>query len=176
MGTASTMAVVAEALGMTIPGFAGTPAPDSRLLSMSHETGRLIVEMVAEGRRPSDIMTRESILNAIIAVAAVGGSTNSVMHLLAIAGRLGLDIALDDFDAAGRDVPLLANLQPSGQFLMDDLFRAGGVLALLSQIKEFFHPEPITVTGKPFADYLAGQAISHRAAPSSSRRRPPPNS
>ena len=114
MGTASTMAVVAEALGMTIPGFAGTPAPDSRLLSMSHETGRLIVEMVAEGRRPSDIMTRESVLNAIIAVAAVGGSTNAVMHLLAIAGRLGLDIALDDFDEAGRDVPLLVNLQPSG--------------------------------------------------------------
>ena len=92
MGTASTMAVVAEALGMTIPGFAGTPAADARLLSMSHETGRLIVDMVAAGRKPSDIMTRDSFLNAIVAVAAVGGSTNSVMHLLAIAGRLGVDL------------------------------------------------------------------------------------
>jgi dihydroxy-acid dehydratase len=159
MGTASTMAVVAEALGMTIPGFAGTPAPDSRLLSMSHETGRLIVEMVAEGRRPSDIMTRESVLNAIIAVAAVGGSTNAVMHLLAIAGRLGLDIALDDFDAAGRDVPLLVNLQPSGTFLMDDLYRAGGVLAALGQVRERLHPEPITVTGRPLVDYLADRPV-----------------
>ena len=159
MGTASTMAVVAEVLGMTIPGFAGTPAPDSRLLAMSHETGRLIVEMVREGRRPSDIMTRGAFLNAIIAVAAVGGSTNSVMHLLAIAGRLGVDLTLDDFDQAGRGVPLLVNLQPSGDFLMDDLYRAGGVLAALSQIKELFDDEPITVTGSPFVQYLIDRPV-----------------
>ncbi len=159
MGTASTMAVVAEALGMTIPGFAGTPAPDARLLTKSHETGRLIVELIEQGRRPSDIMTRESFLNAIIAVAAVGGSTNSVMHLLAIAGRLGIELDLDDFDEAGRDVPLLVNLQPSGQFLMDDLYRAGGVLAALAQVKELLHPEPITVTGRPLVDYLDDQPI-----------------
>ena len=154
MGTASTMAVVAEALGMTIPGFAGTPAADARLLSLSHETGRLIVDMVAAGRRPSDIMTKDAFLNAIIAVAAVGGSTNSVVHLLAIAGRLGLDLTLEDFDAAGAGVPVMANLQPSGKFLMDDLYRAGGVLALLTQVKDLLHPEPITVTGKPLVDYL----------------------
>lgn len=159
MGTASTMAVVAEALGMTIPGFAGTPAPDSRLLSLSHETGRLIVDMVAAGRRPSDIMTKDSFLNAIVAVAAVGGSTNSVVHLLAIAGRLGVELTLDDFDAAGAGVPVMANLQPSGEFLMDDLYRAGGVLALLSQVKDLFRPEPITVTGRPLVDYLGDHPV-----------------
>ncbi|WP_457967275.1 dihydroxy-acid dehydratase [Arthrobacter sp. D1-29] len=159
MGTASTMAVVAEALGMTIPGFAGIPAPDARLLSMSHDTGRLIVDMVAQGRRPSDVMTREAFLNAIIAVAAVGGSTNSVVHLLAIAGRLGVDLSLEDFDAAGAGVPVMANLQPSGTFLMDDLYRAGGVLALLSQIKDLLHPAPITVTGTPLVEYLVDQPV-----------------
>lgn len=159
MGTASTMAVVAEALGMTIPGFAGTPAADARLLSLSHDTGRLIVDMVAAGRKPSDIMTKDAFLNAIVAVAAVGGSTNSVVHLLAIAGRLGLDLTLEDFDAAGAGVPLMANLQPSGVFLMDDLYRAGGVLALLSQVKDLLHPEPITVTGTPLVDYLVGRPV-----------------
>ncbi|WP_382307486.1 IlvD/Edd family dehydratase [Herbiconiux sp. UC225_62] len=159
MGTASTMAVVAEALGMTIPGFAGTPAADARLLSLSHETGRLIVDMVAQDRKPSDIMTREAFLNAIVAVAAVGGSTNSVMHLLAIAGRLGIGLTLEDFDAAGAGVPVLANLQPSGAFLMDDLFRAGGVLAVLTQITDLLHPEPITVTGRPLVDYLVDRRV-----------------
>jgi dihydroxy-acid dehydratase len=159
MGTASTMAVVAEALGMTIPGFAGTPAPDARLLVLSHATGRLIVDMVAQNRRPSDIMTKESFLNAIVAVAAVGGSTNSVLHLLAIAGRLGIDLTLADFDAAGAGVPVMANLQPSGAFLMDDLYRAGGVLALLSQVKDLLHPEPITVTGTPLVDYLVDRPV-----------------
>ncbi|WP_430867357.1 IlvD/Edd family dehydratase [Demequina aurantiaca] len=159
MGTASTMAVVAEALGMSIPGFAGTPAPDARLLKMSHQTGGLIVEMVEQGRRPSDIMTKAAFLNAIVAVAAVGGSTNSVVHLLAIAGRLGVDLTLDDFDSAGAGVPVLANLQPSGAFLMDDLHRAGGVLALLSRIEDLLNPEPITVTGVPLVDYLGDQPV-----------------
>lgn len=159
MGTASTMAVVAEALGMTIPGFAGTPAADSRLLALSHETGRQIVEMIHADRRPSQIMVKESFINAIIAVAAVGGSTNSVVHMLAIAGRLGVQLTLEDFDRAGRDVPLLANLQPSGKFLMDDLYRAGGLLALLGQISNRFSSAPITVTGKPLTDYLPGNEI-----------------
>ena len=159
MGTASTMAVVAEALGMSIPGFAGTPAPDARLLSLSHDTGRLIVDMVAKDRKPSDIMTKDAFLNAIIAVAAVGGSTNSVVHLLAIAGRLGVDLTLEDFDAAGAGVPVMANLQPSGKFLMDDLYRAGGVLALLSQVKDLLDPTPITVTGAPLVDYLHDQPV-----------------
>ena len=159
MGTASTMAVMAEVLGMTLPGFAGIPAPDARLLSMSHETGRRIVEMVAADRTPSDIMVKESFLNAIIAIAATGGSTNSVVHLLAIAGRLGIDLTLDDFDAAGSGVPVMANLQPSGQFLMDDLFRAGGVLAVLSQVEELFHPEPIIVTGDTFVSSLGHRPV-----------------
>jgi len=159
MGTASTMAVVAEALGMTIPGFAGTPAPDSRLLSMSHETGRLAVELVEKNRRPSDIMTKDSFLNAIVAVAAVGGSTNSVMHLLAIAGRLGIDLTLEDFDRAGAGVPVMANLQPSGAFLMDDLYRAGGLLALLTQVRDLLRPEPITVTGVPLVEYLIDRPV-----------------
>ena len=159
MGTASTMAVVAETLGMTIPGFAGTPAPDARLLSLSHETGRQIVEMIHADRRPSQIMVKESFINAIIAVAAVGGSSNSVVHLLAIAGRLGVDLTLEDFDRAGRDIPLLANLAPSGKFLMDDLYRAGGLLALLGQISQKFSPVAITVTGRPFADYLTGHDV-----------------
>lgn len=159
MGTASTMAVVAEALGMTIPGFAGTPAADARLLALSHDTGRLIVDLVAQDRRPSDIMTKDAFLNAIIAVAAVGGSTNSVMHLLAIAGRLDIDLTLEDFDAAGSGVPVLANLQPSGKFLMDDLYRAGGLLALLTEVKDLFHPEPITVTGRPLVDYLVDHPV-----------------
>ncbi len=159
MGTASTMAVMAEALGMTLPGFAGTPAPDARLLTLSHDTGRQIVDMVAQQRRPSDILTKEAFLNAIIAIAAVGGSTNSVLHVLAIAGRVGVDLTLDDFDAAGAGVPVMANLQPSGQFLMDDLFRAGGVLALLTQVRDLFHPEPITVTGARFVDSLAAHPV-----------------
>jgi dihydroxy-acid dehydratase len=159
MGTASTMAVVAEALGMTLPGFAGIPAADARLLAKSHDTGRHIVEMVKSDRKPSDILIRESFINAIIAVAAVGGSTNSVVHLLAIAGRLGINLSLEDFDAAGSNIPLLANLQPSGKFLMDDLYRAGGLLALLSQISDRFSSQPITVTGKPLTDYMTGQEI-----------------
>ena len=127
MGTASTMAMVAEALGSTIPGMAGTPAPDSRLLEGSHEAGRLAVEMVAADRRPSEVFSRGSFLNAIVALAAVGGSTNAVVHLLAIAGRLGIELTQDDFDRTGADVPLLVNLQPAGTFLMEDFHRAGGL-------------------------------------------------
>jgi len=154
MGTASTMAVVAEALGMTLPGIAGTPAPDSRLLERAHATGRLAVEMVAAGRRPSEVMTRGSFLNAIVALAAFGGSTNAVVHLLAIAGRLGVELALEDFDRTGFGVPLLVDLQPAGEFLMDDLHRAGGVLAVLHQVADLLDPGAVTVTGRPLTSYL----------------------
>src|SRR4051794_35582321 len=123
MGTASTMACVAEALGMTLPGFAGVPAADARLLALSHETGRLAVELVRADRRPSAVMTAAAFRNAIITLAVVGGSTNAVVHLLALAGRLGLDLTVDDFDRIGHEVPLLVNLQPSGAYLMDDFFR-----------------------------------------------------
>ena len=143
MGTASTMAVVAEALGTTIPGLAGTPAADSRLLEAAHETGRLAVELVEQDRRPSGIMTRGSFLNAIVALAAVGGSTNAVVHLLAIAGRLGIELTQDDFDRTGADVPLLVDLQPAGRFLMDDLYRAGGVLAVLREVRDLLDPTAV---------------------------------
>src|ERR1700712_5672764 len=154
MGTASTMALVAEALGTTIPGLAGTPAADARLLESSHETGKLIVEMIANGTRPSTFLTKGSFQNAIVALAAIGGSTNAVVHLLAIAGRLGIDLTLDDFDAIGAGVPLLVNLQPAGRFLMDDFQRAGGFLSVLKEVKDLLDPTALTVTGKPLVDYL----------------------
>src|SRR6201991_3565360 len=130
MGTASTMGLLAEVLGTTLPGTAGLPAPDSRLLSQAHGTGKLAVEMVQAERRPSQVLTAASFHNAIVALAALGGSTNAVVHLLAIAGRLGIPLTLDDFDRIGSDVPLLVNLQPAGQFLMEDFHRAGGLLGL----------------------------------------------
>ena len=159
MGTASTMGCVAEALGMTIPGVAGTPAPDSRLLQSAQETGRLIVQMIKDDRKPSDVMTKGSFINAIVALAGIGGSTNVVVHLLAIAGRLGIKLTLDDFDKIGSNVPLLANLQPAGTHLMEDFFRAGGLLALLKELKDLMDPKAITVTGKPLVDYLKDAEI-----------------
>ncbi len=159
MGTASTMACVTEALGMTIPGLAGTPAPDSGLLELAHQSGKLSVSMVAADRRPSTVLVRESFLNAIVALAAVGGSTNAVVHLLAIAGRLGVDLTLDDFDRTGSGVPLLVDLQPAGKHLMDDLHRAGGLLAVLREVADLLSPDPITVTGEPLTSYLPDARI-----------------
>jgi dihydroxy-acid dehydratase len=159
MGTASTMACVAEALGVTMPGIAGTPASDSRLLERSHATGRLAVEMVAADRRLSTVLDRGSFLNAIVALAAIGGSTNAVVHLLAIAGRLGVSLTLDDFDHAGADVPLLADLQPAGRHLMDDFQRAGGLLALLAEIRDLLDPSALTVTGTPLVEHLGEARI-----------------
>ncbi|MCX4459662.1 dihydroxy-acid dehydratase [Streptomyces sp. NBC_01340] len=154
MGTASTMACVAEALGTTLPGLAATPAPDSRLLEGAHATGRLAVEMVAEDRRPSTLLTRGSFLNAVVALAAIGGSTNAVVHLLAIAGRLGIDLSLDDFDRTGTGVPLLVDLQPAGRHLMEDFHRAGGLLAVLREVRDLLDPGALTVTGSPLVDHL----------------------
>jgi dihydroxy-acid dehydratase len=171
MGTASTMAVVAEALGTTRPGIAGTPAADSRLLEAAHETGRLAVSMVHDDRRPSDFLSRGSFENAIVALAATGGSTNAVIHLLAIAGRLGIDITQDDFDRVGAGVPLLLDLQPAGRFLMEDFHRAGGLLAVLREVRDLLDPEALTVTGRPLVDYLDDreiwdpEVIRTRAAP-----------
>jgi dihydroxy-acid dehydratase len=154
MGTASTMACMAEALGTTIPGIAGTPAPDSRLLETAHATGGLAVDMVARGLRPSAQLSRASFLNAIVALAAIGGSTNAVVHLLAVAGRLGIDLTLDDFDRTGSGVPLLVDLQPAGRHLMEDFHRAGGLLAVLREVRDLLDPAALTVTGRPLADYL----------------------
>ena len=154
MGTASTMALVSEALGTVVPGVAGTPAPDSRLLEAAHGTGRLVVEMVAADRRPSTFLTKASFANAIVALAAIGGSTNAVVHLLAIAGRAGIDLTLDDFDRIGSRVPVLVDLQPAGRFLMEDFHRAGGLLAVLREVRELLDPTARTVTGRPLVDYL----------------------
>jgi dihydroxy-acid dehydratase len=162
MGTASTMGLLAEALGMVLPGLAGTPAADSRLLEAAHDTGRLAVEMVAERRTPAGILTRGSFLNAIVALAAIGGSTNAVVHLLAIAGRLGIELTQDDFDRTGSDVPLLVDLQPAGRFLMEDLFRAGGLHAVLRQVVDLLDPAALTVTGRPLVDHLGDAEIWDR--------------
>jgi dihydroxy-acid dehydratase len=154
MGTASTMGLLAEVLGLTLPGTAGLPAPDSRLLERAHETGRLAVEMATEGRRPSQVISAGSFQNAIVALAALGGSTNAVVHLLAIAGRLGVPLTLDDFDRIGAGVPLLVDLQPAGRFLMEDFHRAGGLHAVLLEVQDLLDPDAITVTGQPLVDYL----------------------
>jgi dihydroxy-acid dehydratase len=154
MGTASTMALVAEALGTVVPGVGGTPAADSRLLEAAHGTGRLVVDMVAADRRPSTFLTRGSFANAIVALAAIGGSTNAVVHLLAIAGRLGIDLTLDDFDRIGSGVPVLVDLLPAGRFLMEDLHRAGGLLAVLGEVRDLLDPDALTVTGRPLVDHL----------------------
>jgi dihydroxy-acid dehydratase len=159
MGTASTMAVIVEALGMTIPGVAGTPAPDSGLLEYSHSAGRLAVEMVEAGRRPSAVLTMASFHNAIVALAATGGSTNAIVHLLAIAGRVGVELRLDDFDRIGSSVPLLLNLQPAGRYLMDDLHRAGGLPAVLREVADLLDPTAVTVTGKRLVDHLPDAQI-----------------
>ncbi len=162
MGTASTMAMMAEALGMTIPGTAGTPAPDNTLLQGAHEAGRLAVDMVAADRRPSTVITRESFHNAIVTLAAVGGSSNAVLHLLAIAGRVGIPLRLDDFDATGAGVPLIADIQPAGRFLMDDLFRAGGLLAALHEVIDLLDASAMTVTGRPLLDYVREASVWDR--------------
>jgi dihydroxy-acid dehydratase len=162
MGTASTMACLAEALGMTIPGVAGIPAPDSRLLERAHESGRLAVELVAAGRTPGRVMTAGSFRNAIVTLAAIGGSTNGVVHLLALAGRLGIDLTLEDFDRIGSGVPLLVDLQPAGRHLMEDFHRAGGLLAVLAEVADLLDPSALSVTGRPLVEHLAGTQVTDR--------------
>jgi len=159
MGTASTMGLLAEALGMTLPGTAGLPAADSRLLARAHETGRLAVDLVASGRRPSDVLTAGAFHNAIVTLAAIGGSTNAVVHLLAIAGRVGVPLTLDDFDRIGAGVPLLVDLQPAGRHLMEDFHRAGGLWAVLREIVDLLDPAPVTVTGRSLVDYVGDARI-----------------
>jgi dihydroxy-acid dehydratase len=159
MGTASTMACMAEALGMTLPGVAGTPAPDSRLLESAHASGKLAVELVSAGRTPSQVLSAGSFHNAIVALAAIGGSTNAVVHLLAIAGRAGIPLSLDDFDTLGASVPLLVDLAPAGRYLMDDLYRAGGLLAVLREVSDLLDPDALTVSGRPLVGHLGEARI-----------------
>src|SRR5256885_8659875 len=152
MGTASTMACVTEALGFTLPGNAGLPAPDSRLLELSHAAGNRIVAMVEEDLTPSRLLSRGSFQNAILTLGAIGGSTNAVLHLLAIAGRAGIPLTLDDFDV---DVPLLVDLQPAGRYLMEDFHRAGGLRVVLRELADRLDAKALTVAGRPLVDGLA---------------------
>jgi dihydroxy-acid dehydratase len=148
MGTASTMASMVEALGLSLPNNAAIPAADSRRKVLSHLSGRRIVEMVREEMYLSKILTRQAFENAIIVNAAIGGSTNFVIHLLAIAGRIGVDLKLDDFDALSHEIPLLANIQPSGEHFMEDLYYAGGLPAVIRELEPLIRKEAITVNSK----------------------------
>ena len=162
MGTASTMTGLAEALGMMLPGTASVPAPDSRRLAAGESTGRRIVEMVREGLRPSKILTREAFENAMRTLAALGGSTNAVIHLVAIAGRLGITLPLGKFDELSRQTPVIVNLQPSGKYLMEDFYYAGGVPAVLREILPLLHAGALTVTGKTLGENVSGASCSNR--------------
>lgn len=155
MGTASTMAIIAEALGMSLPGSAAIPAPDSRRLALAEMAGRRMVEMIAEGLKPSRILTREAFENAIAVDMAIGGSTNAVVHLLAIAGRTPTKLVLDDFDTISRRTPFLVNVRPSGEFMMEDFFYAGGVPAVMRELLPQLHGDALTVNGKTIAENVA---------------------
>jgi L-arabonate dehydrase len=152
MGTASTMASMVEALGMGMPGNAAIPAVDSRRYVLAHMAGRRIVEMVKEDLRMSKILTRKAFENAIRVNAAIGGSTNAVVHLLALAGRVGTKLELADFDRLGHDLPLLVNLMPSGRFLMEDLYYAGGLPAVIRELGTLIHQDALTVNGKTMGE------------------------
>ena len=160
MGTASSMASMAEALGMALSGNAAIPAVDARRRTMAQLTGRRIVQMVKDDLKPSDVLTREAFENAIRTNAAIGGSTNAVIHLLAIAGRVGVDITLDDWDRCGRDVPTIVDLMPSGRYLMEEFFYAGGLPVVLRRLGEagLLHRDALTVSGGRIWDEVAEAA------------------
>jgi len=155
MGTASTMTSLAEALGMTLPGSASIPAPDSRRMANAELSGRAAVELIESGRTPSRILTREAFENAITVLMALGGSTNAVVHLIAIAGRVGIRLTLDDFDRIARKTPCVVNVKPSGEYLMEDLFHAGGVPAVMNRIASLLHGGCVTVNGKTIGQNVA---------------------
>lgn len=153
MGTASTMAVMVEALGLTLPGASAIPAVDARKKVMAHLSGNRIVEMVKEGgMRLSDILTREAFENAIKINSAIGGSTNLIIHMIAIANRIGIELSLDDFDRLGSNIPLLLNLMPSGKYLMEDFYYAGGLPVIIDQLRTEIHADAITVNGKSIGE------------------------
>ena len=158
MGTASTMAVMVESLGLTLSGASAIPAADSRKKQMAQLSGRRIVEMVKENLTIDKILTREAFENAILVNAAVGGSSNFIIHLIAIAGRIGVDITLDDFDRLGSKIPLLLNLMPSGKYLMEDFYYAGGLPVILNELKDILRKNVITVTGKNHQENITGNS------------------
>jgi len=162
MGTASTMACMVESLGMTLPGGAAIPAPDSRRKVLAHLAGSRIVKMVQEDLKISKILTREAFENAIRVNAAVGGSTNFVLHLLALAGRVGVKLDLDDFDRLGSHLPLLVNLMPSGKYLMEDFYYAGGLPVVIQELKAFLHMDALTVNGQTLGQNTAGAPCYNR--------------
>jgi L-arabonate dehydrase len=155
MGTASTMTSIAEALGMTLPGAAAIPAVDSRRYELAQRSGRRAVELVREDVRPSQILTRAAFVNAMRVNAAIGGSTNAIIHLLALAGRLGVELELDDFDEIARTTPWLANVKPSGDFLMEDFFYAGGVPAVMHELGDLLERDALTVSGGTVGENVA---------------------
>lgn len=162
MGTASTMATMVEALGLTLPGASAIPAVDARKKVMAQLSGRRIVDMVREDLTLSKILTRQAFENAIVVNAATGGSTNLIIHLLAIAGRIGVDLALDDFDKIGSKIPLLVNLMPAGKYLMEDYFYAGGLPVVLKELGDLLHGNVITVNGKTIRENNAGAECYNR--------------
>ena len=159
MGTASTMATMVEALGLSLPQNAAIPAADVRRKVLAQHSGRRIVEMVNEDQKISKVLTRQAFENAIRVNAATGGSTNFVIHLLAIAGRIGVELDLNDFDKFSRQIPLLANIQPSGEHFMEDLYYAGGLPALMNQMKKFLNTDAITVNGKTVGENIENTPI-----------------
>lgn len=152
MGTASTMASMCEALGLTLPGASAIPAVDSRKKKMAQLSGRRIVDMVREDLKLSDVLDRKAIENAIVVNAAVGGSTNLIVHLLAIAGRIGVDLYLEDFDKLGSHIPMLVNLMPSGEYLMEDFYYAGGLPVVIRELQGHLHEDTISVNGKSITE------------------------
>ncbi len=155
MGTASTMTSMAEALGMTLTGSANIPAADSRRLAIAEESGRRAVEMAREELRPSRVLTREAFENAIRADMAIGGSTNAIIHLVAIAGRVGIPLPLELFDEISRTTPFIANIKPSGAYLMEDMYYAGGLPAVMKELTPLLHQNALTVTGKTMGENVA---------------------
>ena len=162
MGTAATMASMVEALGMTLPGGAAIPAPDSRRKVLAHMAGSRIVEMVAEDLVMSKILVREAFENSIKVNAAIGGSTNFIVHLLAIAGRIGVQLELDDFDRLGSHLPLLVNLMPSGKYLMEDFYYAGGLPVVIDELRNELDLDVATVTGKSLGENNEGVVCYNR--------------
>ncbi|MGH8349520.1 MAG: dihydroxy-acid dehydratase, partial [Pseudomonas sp.] len=152
MGTAATMAVIAEAIGMAPSGSCAIPAVDSRRIAMARNVGEYIMQLVADDLRPSQIMTAEAFDNALRALATVDGSSAAVMHLLAIAGRLGIDLQLERFDSISTTTPVLLNLRPAGEYYMNDFFNAGGVPAMLNALGPLIHKDAITVTGRTLGE------------------------
>jgi dihydroxy-acid dehydratase len=148
MGTASTMTAIAETLGLTLPGASSIPAVDANHARMATKCGRRIVEMVWEDFKPTDILSEAAFENAITADMAIGGSTNAIIHLVAMAGRAGIKLELHKFDEISKRTPMIANLRPSGEYLMEDFYYAGGLRALLQEIRELLHTDCLTVTGR----------------------------